>query len=103
LTDRLTNKPVAFDNLVVLYVTHELYSPEIYDILLNGSGDGYAFRDGQAYQVKWQRNSTDVVSLTNLDGSAFPFKPGSTCFEVVGINSIVQQAPQYWRFTHQMP
>ena len=103
LTDRLTNKPIAFDNLVVLYVTHELYSPEIYDILLNGSGDGYAFRDGQAYQVKWQRNSTDVVSLTNLDGSAFPFKPGSTCFEVVGINSIVQQSPQFWRFTHQMP
>jgi len=27
LTDRLTNQPIAFDNVVVLYVNHELYSP----------------------------------------------------------------------------
>ena len=95
LTDRLTNQPVAFDNLVVLYVVHELYSPGIYDIQLNGSGDGYAFRDGQAYQVKWQRNSTDVVSLTNLDGTPFPFKPGTTWFEVLGTNSTLDQALRF--------
>jgi hypothetical protein len=103
LTDRLTNQPIAFDNVVVLYVTHELYSPGIYDIQFSGTGDGFAFRDGQAYQVKWQRNSTDVVSLTSLDGTPFPFKPGSTIFEVVGVNSIIQQTAQYWRFTHLMP
>jgi hypothetical protein len=103
LTDRLTNQPIAFDNVVVLYVTHDLYSPGIYDILLSGSGDGYAFRDGQAYQVKWQRNNTDVVSLTNPDGTPFPFKPGTTWFEVVGVNSTVTQNDQGWRFTHQMP
>jgi len=103
LTDRLTNQPIAFDNVVVLYVTYELYSPGIYDILFSGSGDGYAFRDGQVYQVKWQRNDTDVVSLTNPDGTPFPFKPGTTWFEVVGTNSTVQQTDQGWRFTHQMP
>ena len=103
LTDRLTNQPIAFDNVVVLYVTYELYSPGIYDILFSGSGDGVAFRDGQAYQVKWQRNDTDVVSLTNLDGTPFPFKPGTTWFEVVGLKSIVQQTDQGWRITHQMP
>jgi hypothetical protein len=103
LTDRLSNQPVAFNNLVVLYVSNDLYSPEIYDIKLVGSGGGYAFRDGQAYQVKWQRNATDVVSLTNPDGTAFAFKPGTTCFEVVGVNSTVQQTGQSWRFTHIMP
>jgi len=103
LTDRLTNQPVAFNNVVVLYVTHELYSPGIYDILLSGSGDGVAFRDGQAYQVKWQRNDTNVVSLTNLDGTPFSFKHGNTWFEVVGLNSQVQQTNQSWRFTHIMP
>jgi hypothetical protein len=103
LTDRLTNQPIAFNNVVVLYATHELYSPGIYDILFSGSGDGYTFRDGQVYQVKWQRNDTDVVSLTNPDGTPFPFKPGTTWFEVVGINSTVQQTDQGWRFTHQMP
>ena len=103
LTDRLTNQPIAFDNVAVLYVAHELYSPGIYDIQLSGSGDGYAFRDGQVYQVKWQRNSTDVVSLTNMDGTPFSFKPGTTWFEVVGVNSTVTQNDQGWRFTHLMP
>jgi len=108
LTDRLTGKPIAFDNVVVLYVTHAVYSTDshgisIYDIQFIGSGDGVAFRDGQAYQVKWQRNATDVVSLTNPDGTPFPFKPGTTWFEVVGVNSTVQQTAQGWRFTHQMP
>ena len=102
-TDRLTNQPIAFNNVVVLYVTHELYSPGIYDTLFSGSGDGYAFRDGQVYQVKWQRNDTDVVSLANPDGTPFPFRPGTTWFEVVGVNSTVQQTDQGWRFTHQMP
>ena len=108
LTDRLTGQPIAFDNVVALYVTHEVYSSDsegnkIYDIQLIGSGNGVAFRDGQAYQVKWQRNATDVVSLTNPDGTPFPFKPGTTWFEVVGVNSTVQQTAQGWRFTHQMP
>ncbi len=103
LTDRLTEKPIAFDNVVVLYVTHELYSPGIYDILFSGSGNGYAFRDGQIYQVQWQRNNTDVVSLTNPDGTPFAFKPGTTWFEVVGTNSTVKQTDQSWRFTHLMP
>jgi hypothetical protein len=103
LTDRLTSQPIAFDNLVVLYANYELYSPGIYDIQLNGSGDGYAFRDGQAYQVKWQRNSTDVVSLTNPDGTPFSFKPGTTWFEVLGVSSTLQKESQVYRFTHYMP
>ena len=103
LTDRLNNQPIAFANVVVLYVNHLLYSPNIYDIQLTGSGDAYAFRDGQGYKVKWVRNATDVVSLTNPDGSAFAFKPGTTCFEVMGLNSTLTQTTQSWRFTHFMP
>jgi hypothetical protein len=103
LTDRLTKKPLAFDNVVVLYVIHDLYSPGIYDILLSGSGNAVAFRDGQAYQAQWQRNDTDVVSLTAPDGSPFPFKPGNTWFEVIGLQSTVTQTGPSWHFTHVMP
>jgi hypothetical protein len=108
LTDRLTDQPIAFENVVVLFVTQNVYYTDssggiIYEILFSGSGDAYAFRDGQAYQVKWQRNDPDVVSLTNPDGTPFAFKPGTTWFEVVGINSTVDQADQSWRFTHHMP
>jgi hypothetical protein len=103
LTDRLTDQPIAFDNLVILYINHELYSTNIYDILFSGSGTGFAFRDGQVYQVNWQRNDTDVVSLTNPDGTSFAFKPGATWFEVIGLNSTLSQGEQGWRFTHLMP
>lgn len=108
VTDRLTSQPLAFDNVVVLVANHEVYSTDssggkIYDILLSGSGDAYAFRDGQGYQVKWQRNDPDVVSLTNLDGTPFAFKPGATWFEVIGKASTIKQSDQGWRFTHQMP
>ena len=103
LTDRLTGQPIAFDNLVVLYATHELYSPGIYDIQLIGSGDGVAFRDGQAYPVTWQRGSTDVVSLTNPDDTPYTFKPGTTWFEVMGPGFPVQQTGESWRFVNFLP
>jgi len=103
LTDRLTNQPIAFDNLVVLYINHEVYSTNIYDILFSGSGTGYAFRDGQAYQVNWHRNDTDVVSLTHPDGSPLSFKPGTTWFEVVGLNTTLSNDSEGWRFIHLMP
>jgi hypothetical protein len=103
LADLLTNQPIAFDNLVILYINHELYATNIYDILFSGSGTGFAFRDGMAYQVNWQRNDTDVVSLTNPDGTPFTFKPGTTWFEVVGLNTLLGQGDQGWRFTHLMP
>ena len=103
LTDRLTDQPIAADNVVVINVTHELYSENIYDILLSGSGAAYAFRDGQAYQATWRRSDTEVVSLTHPDGTPFAFKPGITWFEVVGVSSTVEQTDQGWRFTHHMP
>ena len=103
MSDRLTKRPIAFDNVVILSVIHELYSPGIYDILLSGSGDAVAFRDGLAYKLKWKRNDTDVVSLTNPDGSPFAFKPGDTWFEVIGLSSSATQSGSSWRFMHAMP
>ena len=102
-TDGLTGKPVAYDNLVVLYVPHELYAPGIYDILLSGSGPAVAFRDGQAYPLTWDRTDSGVVTLANADGSAFAMKPGNTWFEVIGSGSTVAKNGTSWRFTHFMP
>jgi hypothetical protein len=102
-TDRLTNQPLAFDNVVVLFVSHELYAPNIYDILFSGSGDGYAMRNGLVYKVRWQRNDTDVVSLANADGSPFPFKPGTTWFEIMGVSSTAAPTTQGYQFLHFMP
>jgi hypothetical protein len=104
--DHANGQPLAFDNVVVLYVNHEVYNaiPEVVDIQFVGSGTAYAFRDGQAYQLTWQRNDPNaVVSLANLDGTPFPFKPGTTWFEVVGSRSEVQQTGQSWRIVHLKP
>jgi hypothetical protein len=106
VTDLLTGEPLAFDNVIVIYVPNEYYnrSPEVMDIQFLGSGSAYAFRDGQVYQVQWQRNTPDsVVSLTYPDGSPFPFKPGNTWFEVIGQNSTVEQTDQGLRFVNLMP
>lgn len=106
VTDQLTGQPLAFANVVVLYAVNEYYnrSPEVIDIQFLGSGTAYAFRDGQVYQVQWQRNTPDsVVSLVNPDGSPFPFKPGNTWFEVLGQKSTVEQTDQGLRFMHWMP
>ncbi len=101
--DRLTQQPLAFDNLVVLYVNHVLYSPAIYDIQLVGSGTAYVFRDGLEYLIRWQRTPSGLLMLVGPDGSPFPLKPGTTWFEVIGFNSTLDQSAQTWRFTHHMP
>jgi hypothetical protein len=106
VTDLLTGEPLVFDNVIVIYAPNEYYnrSPEVMDIQFLGSGSAYAFRDGQVYQVQWQRNTSDsVVSLTYPDGSPFPFKPGNTWFEVIGQNSTVEQTDQGLRFVNLMP
>jgi hypothetical protein len=105
-TDLLNGQTIAFDNVVVLVMLHEYYnvSPEVLDIQFTGTGSAYAFRDGQVYQIQWERNAPDaVVSLAWPDGTRFPFKPGTTWFEVVGLRSLVEQTAQDWRFVHKMP
>jgi hypothetical protein len=103
-TDSLTGEVLAFDNVVVMSVLHEHYADEVWDIQLLGNSPAYVFRDGQVYQVTWQRLAPDaVVSLANPDGTPFPFKPGTTWFEVIGQGSSVTQTDQGLRFLHIMP
>jgi hypothetical protein len=106
LTDALTGEPVATDNVVILMMPHEFFSvsPEIVEMQFEGTGPAYAFRDGQAYELVWNRPSRErVVSLSTLDGQPFPFKPGVTWFEVMGINSIIRETDSAWRFEMRFP
>jgi hypothetical protein len=105
-TDRLNGQTLAFDNVVVIYTLNEYYNvdPEVMDIQLLGSGQAYAFRDGQFYQIRWQRNTPDsVLSLTYEDGTLFPFKPGTTWFQVVGLATKMTLVDQGLRFQNKMP
>jgi hypothetical protein len=111
LLDRSDGQQVMTDNVVVLIAPHQYAfntqpgPNEVIDILLTGSGQGYAFRDGQVYSVTWNRaDISSPVILTNPDGSTYALKPGSTWYEVVGRSSqITQPDAQSWRFQHLIP
>ena len=108
LTDRLNDQQISAANVVVILARHEYYQQppnEIIDILLSGTGPAYAFRDGQMFQVQWNRPTTNsVLSLSYSDGSPFPFKPGSTWFQVVGVSTQTTQSDNAaWRFNFLLP
>lgn len=108
LTDRLNDQQISAANVVVILARHEYYQQppnEIIDILLSGTGPAYAFRDGQMFQVQWNRPTTNsVLSLSYSDGSPFPFKPGSTWFQVVGVSTKATQGDNAaWRFNFLLP
>ncbi len=101
-SDRLNHESLTFDNLVVLYVPHNLTAPDIYDIPLLGTGPAYIFRDGQVYSVSWQRTEHGVLTLADSSGQPFPFKPGTTWFEVVNTSATLDQTQSSWRFTQHI-
>jgi hypothetical protein len=109
LTDRVTETQVSAENVVIVFASHENTVPgaqtEIFDITLSGSGKALAFRDGQAYEVQWNRPAVDsVLYLTFPDGSRYPYKPGKTWYQVVGLYSKANlEESGSWRLTFGIP
>ena len=109
LTDHITGEQISADNVVILFAKHSFFyksgNSEIIDIELVGSGDGLAFRDGQIFDVDWQRPTNDsVLYLTFPDGTPFPFKQGVTWFQPMGISSSKDNQDGYiWRFVNSFP
>lgn len=104
--DRTTGQQISADNVVILFAPHSYFSqvPEMVEINLVGSGDAYLFRDGQVYQVLWQRANRDaMLTLTYPDGKYFPFKPGNTWFQVMGVSSQVISIDNGLRFVFSIP
>ena len=51
-----------------------------------GTGPAVIFRDGQRYDVTWQRlGRYDMFTFVGDDGQPFPLKPGNTWFQVIPI------------------
>ena len=108
LTDRLNDQQISARNVVVILAPHTYYTPppgEIVEITLEGSGKAYAYRDGLMYEVAWNRPAYDsVLYLTFPDGSAYPFKPGNTWFQIVNdLAKISQPDAATWRFDFFIP
>ena len=109
MIDGGTDQQIAADNVVVLYLPHQSANitgnKKAIDILFSGSGEAYAFRDGQAFPVIWNRPTRDSVPfLTFEDGTPYPYKPGTTWYQVIGISStLANPETGIWRFNSRLP
>jgi hypothetical protein len=108
LIDRLNDQQITSANVVIIFAEHSRIQPlpaEIIEINLTGSGKAYAFRDGEGYELLWQHpKSDDLLYLTFPDGSLYPFKPGITWFQIIGISSqVAQPEVNTWRFVYSFP
>jgi len=108
LMDLQDGVQVGAENVVMVLADYvELVKTEdsqVYDVRLEGSGPAYIARDGQLFNVHWQRQQADdVLTLTAEDGAPFAFKPGQTWFEILGYTSEIDLLGNDWRFTFYIP
>jgi hypothetical protein len=108
LTDRLTEEQISAANVVVIFAPHEYFQrppADIVEIFISDSGPAYAFRDGQMYELEWNRQMVEsTLYLTFPDGTHYPFKPGNSWFQVVGNSSTLRELEEgVWRFEFAMP
>lgn len=108
LTDSLDGKQVAADNLVLLMVPSEyIYVSTSTDVIqhrLEGSGTGFAVRDGRIFPINWRRQQpADLVQLTLPSGKPYLLKPGNVWYEVLSDLTTYTSDSRTWRFIYDIP
>jgi hypothetical protein len=94
VTDRLTQKTLAFQNVVVMYVNHRARAETLIDLDLSYQNPTKAviFRNGQMYDVFWTTQNADFekktgqmrpIRFVDAQGNPFPLNPGKTWVEIV--------------------
>jgi hypothetical protein len=98
--DESTGQQVVVKNVVVLYAKHvetdileDTHGGGHYSIEIQvwGSGVAKIFRDGQMYDVRWERPSrSDLVRFVDGEGKPFPLKPGNTWIQLVPLDFVIE-------------
>ncbi len=100
--DRLTGRPVLFENIVILFVEHLPRTSTIIDLNMGPGTAGRAMviRNGRIYEnLRWsmigeeyerKTGMTRPLRLQYADGTPFPLAPGHTWFHVVTPASGIQ-------------
>jgi len=77
---------------------------QLFDIQMIGSGEAYAFIDGQMYQVLWKRDQLDQpIQLVDPGNNPLSLKPGETYYEVIDPESSVRLDGVTMSFTFSIP
>jgi hypothetical protein len=109
LVDRLNNRQVMAENVIVIFAEHTVVTPTIVDINLGigEKGKAYLFRDGQVYDIQWSTRSSEYEKTTglrrpmqfiNADGTPAKLKPGHTWVVIFNLQSYLEdQSNGIWR------
>ena len=101
--DRLNNRQLKFENVIVLFTNHVVVSPTNLDIRLqqDREGEAFLFRDGRFYEVRWSTDTTAEEIASGVrrpirfyypdDPTLFPLKPGHTWITIVTPRTTVTQ------------
>lgn len=101
--DRLTNRQLHFENVVVLYAEHEVISPTNLSIHLEQDwvGDAILFRDGRKYEIRWSTVASEEEIASGRrkpirffhpdEQTPFPLRPGHTWIIVVTPETAVSE------------
>jgi hypothetical protein len=113
--DRLNGREIHFENLIVLFVEHEVIAPLIIDMHLEQGQreNGLVLRDGQMFEIKWSTLSGAYEKTTGFrrpiafqdkDGNPFPLRPGRSWIIIATPYSEYSELePGKWRFRIYAP
>ncbi len=114
--DRLTNRQLQFENVIVLFAQHDVVSPTNLDIHLEADwvGDALLFRDGRVYDIRWSTRMTAEEQRTGIrrpiqfldheETALFPLKPGRTWVLVVTpFTAVTEKQPGEWLLQFSQP
>jgi hypothetical protein len=114
--DRLNQRQLQFENVIILFAQHDVVSPTNLEIHLDQDwvGDALLFRDGRIYKIRWSTVSTveEVQSGTRKpiqfyypDGKTlFPLKPGHTWITVVTpLTAVTEKSAGDWLLQFSQP
>lgn len=100
--DRLNDRQLQFENVILIFAEHTVITPTIVDINLapGNQGNAYLFRDGQMYKIKWSTLATPYEQQTgrarplkfiNQDGTPAALKPGHTWVIIFDLQSYLKE------------
>jgi hypothetical protein len=107
--DQLTNTQLTADNVIALVVPHNFHNEfdradQVFDIKLIGSGDAYLFREGRMVKSTWVRDQIDQpIQLIDAQGNPVPMKAGVTFYQVINLESSVEQSDTNMAFYFFIP
>ena len=114
--DRLTNRQLHFENVIVLFAEHEVISPTNLSIHLEQGqvGNALIFRDGKRYNIRWSTVATEQELETGRrkpiqffyedEKTPFSLKPGHTWVLIVTpLTAVTEQSAGAWLLQFSQP